>query len=150
VLVSKIAAEAPQRPGLVADLRSAAAHLAREVSANPLHIANPACHEDVLSDCWPQRAGSNLLFARDLGVLVLRLDELVREGTQVRKLDLLKDLFGENAAMDGFRQAMARANSQSRTGGFSASKTGAVAFSGVVPAGSVAAPTDRFFGDDVR
>lgn len=150
VLISKIAAEAPQRPGLVADLRSAAAHLAREVSVNPLHVVNPACHEDVLSDRWPQRGGSNLLFARDLGVLVLRLDELVREGTQVRKLDILKDLFGENAAMDGFRQAVARANAQSRTGGFSASKTGAVAFGGVVPAGSVAAPTHRFFGDDVR
>ncbi|WP_448659199.1 cyclic GMP-AMP synthase DncV-like nucleotidyltransferase [Sphingomonas sp. CJ99] len=151
VLLSRIAAEAPQRPGLVADLRSAAAHLAREVVATPLYVTNPACPEDVLSDRWPKREGSNILFARDLGVLVERLDELVRaDGTQVRKLDILKDLFGEHAALDGFRKAVERASNQSRAGTFSAAKNGAVSFGAAVPASSVAAPQHRFFGDPER
>ena len=151
VLLSRIAADAPQGSGLVTDLRSAASYLARAVSVQDLYVENPACPEDVLSDRWPKAVGSNLRFAQDLGVLVLRLDELVlADGTQIRKLDILKDLFGENAARDGFRQTVDRASAQSRNGQFSASKTGAVGFAGSVPSGSVAAPAHRFFGGPVR
>jgi hypothetical protein len=94
---------------------------------------------------------STYLMERGLVVLAERLDELVRaDGTQVRKLDILKGLFGENAAKDGYRRAVERAGAQSRSGGFSTAKTGAVSFAGAEPAGSVAAPAHRFYGGPAR
>ncbi|MFL0586094.1 nucleotidyltransferase [uncultured Sphingomonas sp.] len=151
VLLSCLAAQAPQGTGLVTDLRSTALHVAREVSVANLRVENPACRDDVLSDRWPRKSGSNHRFAADLVFLAERLDELARaDGTQVRKLDILKDLFGENAARGGFQQALDRAAAQSRSGQFAAGKTGAVSFAGAVPAGSVAAPTHRFYGEPAR
>jgi len=151
VLLSCLAAQAPQGAGLVMDLRSAALHVAREVAVASLRVENPACREDVLSDRWPKNDGSNHRFASDLVFLAEQLDELVRgDGTQVGKLDILKNLFGENAAADGFRQARERAAAQSRSGQFSAAKTGAVGFGGIVPSGSVAAPPHRFYGGSSR
>lgn len=73
-----------------------------------------------------------------------------RPGTQVRKRDILMDLFGENAARDGYRQAVERAGMQSRSGQFAAAGTGAVSFSGIVPMGSTAAPTHKFYGGAAR
>jgi hypothetical protein len=151
VLLSCLAAQAPQGTGLVSDLRMAAQHVASEVAVADLYVENPACREDILSDRWPKNPISKQMFAADLTILVDRLDELVRaDGTQARKLDILKDLFGENAAKDGFRQAMERAAGQSRSGTFAAAGTGAVTISGTVPSGSVAAPRHRFFGDPHR
>ncbi|MGI4732468.1 MAG: nucleotidyltransferase domain-containing protein [Janthinobacterium lividum] len=151
VLLSCIAASAPQGAGLVTDLRSAAIHVAREVSAADLRIVNPACPEDVLSDRWPLATGANRRFAADLGVLVERLDELVRsDGTQVRKRDILKELFGENAASDGFRATLDRAAERSRSGTFATGKTGAVGVAGTASAGITAAPSHRFYGGTAR
>lgn len=151
VLLSCLAAQAPQGTGLVSDLRMAAQHVASEVAVADLHVENPACREDILSDRWPKNPISKQMFAADLTILVDRLDELVRaDGTQARKLEILKDLFGENAAKDGFRQAMERAAGQSRSGKFAAAGTGAVTISGAVPSGSVAAPRHSFFGDPHR
>lgn len=151
ILLSCIAADARPGTGLVSDLRSAALHVAQVVSADDLCIENPACREDVLSDRWPKTPGSNRRFASDLCILVYRLDELVRtDGTQVRKRDILMDLFGENAARDGYRQASKRAGIQSRSGQFAAASTGAVSFSGAVPTGSTAAPTHKFYGGAAR
>lgn len=151
VLLSCLAAQAPQGAGLVSDLRMAAQHVASEVSVANLYVDNPTCHEDVLSDRWPENPISKQMFAADLTILVEQLDELVRaDGTQTRKLEILKDLFGENAAKDGFRQAMERAAVQSRSGTFAATGTGGVIISGTVPSGSVAAPPHRFFGDTHR
>lgn len=151
MLLSCIAADARPGAGLVSDLRSAALHVAQVVSADDLRVENPACREDVLSDRWPKRAGSNRRFAADLGVLIDRLDELVRaDGTQVRKRDILMDLFGENAARDGYRLAVERAGMQSRSGQFAAAGTGVVSFSGIVPKGSTAAPKHKFYGGAAR
>ena len=151
VLLSCIAAEAPQGAGLVTDLRYAASYLAATVANDSLRIENPACPEDVLSDRWPKSPGSNRRFAADLAILVQQLDELVRsEGTQVRKRDILMDLFGENAAKDGYRQTMERAGERSRAGQFATAKTGAVSFGGAASAGSIAAPAHKFFGGPAR
>ena len=151
VLLSCIAAQAPQGAGLVTDLRNAAAYLGATVAKDGLRVENPACREDVLSDRWPKTPWSNRRFAADLAILVQRLDELVRSaGTQVSKRDILMELFGENAARDGYRQAVERANAQSRSGQFATAKTGAVSFGGAVPAGSVAAPAHKFYGGPAR
>lgn len=151
VLLSCIAADARPGAGLVADLRSAALYVAQVVSSDDLRVENPACREDVLSDRWPKRVGSNRRFAADLDLLVACLDELTRaDGTQVRKRDIVMDLFGENAARDGYRQATERAGMQSRSGQFAAAATGAVSFSGIVPKGSTAAPTHKFYGGTAR
>lgn len=151
VLLSCIAVGAHPGAGLVSDLRNAAMHVAQIVSDDDLRVENPACREDVLSDRWPKNPGSNRRFAADLRQLVERLDELVRtEGTQVRKRDILMELFGENAAREGYRQANERAAMQSRSGRFAAASTGAVSFSGTVPTGSTAAPAHRFFGGPAR
>lgn len=151
VLLSRIAAEAPQGAGLVTDLRNAAAHVAHEVAVEGLRIVNPACPEDVLSDRWPLATGANRRFAADLGMLVERLDELVRsDGTQVRKRDILKELFGENAANDGFKATIERAAERSRSGTFATAKTGAVGLAGTASTGTTAAPAHRFYGRPAR
>lgn len=151
VLLSCMAASAPQATGLVTDLRNTAIHVVREMNVDGLRVENPACREDVLSDRWPRATGANRRFAADLGLLVDRLDELVRaDGTQVRKRDILKELFGENAANDGFKAALERAAERSRSGTFATAKTGAVGLAGTASAGITTAPRHRFYGGPAR
>lgn len=147
VLLSKIAAEAPQGRGLLADLRSVAAYMA-PVVARPLHVENPACREDVLSDRWPKKAESQRMLSDDLNHLVRKLDELLEEGTQVAKKQIIRDLFGENAAAQGYHRASERAAEKSREGTFAVAAAGGMG-TAASSAKPMVAPKHRFFGDPV-
>lgn len=144
VLLSKLAAEAPQGRGLLADLRSAAVYMA-PVVARPLHVRNPACPEDLLSDRWPKKAVSQKMFSDDLNHLAAKLDELLSEGTQVEKKQIIRDLFGENAAAEGYKRAGERAAAKSREGAFAVAAGGG-AVGSAASAKPMVAPAHRFYG----
>lgn len=145
VLLSKIAAEAPQGHGLLADLRAAASYMA-PIVARPLDVPNPACPQDLLSDRWPKKVSSQRMLYEDLNDLVSNLDELLQEGTQVEKKQIIRSLFGENAAAEGYRRAGERASAKSRDGTFAIAAGGGVAGASA-SAKQVVAPTHRFYGD---
>ncbi|RVQ64633.1 nucleotidyltransferase [Croceicoccus ponticola] len=145
VLLSKIAAEAPPGRGLLANLRSAAQYMA-PIVGRPLHVENPACREDLLSDRWPKKAVSQRMLAEDLNHLVTKLDDLLAEGTQLEKKQIIRDLFGENAAAEGYRLAAERAAAKSREGAFGIAAGGGAAGAGT-SAKSTVAPKHRFYGD---
>lgn len=147
VLLSKIGAEAPQGRGLLADLHSVATYMA-PVVARPLQVRNPACPEDLLSDRWPKKGSSQHMLADDLNHLAAKLDELLEEGTQVAKKQIIRDLFGENAAAQGYNRASERAAAKSLAGAFSLAAGGG-ASAAASPAKSVVAPQHRFFGKPV-
>lgn len=145
VLLSKLAAEAPQGRGILADLRSAAVYIA-PIVARPLHVRNPACPEDLLSDRWPKKAVSQKMLSDDLNSLAVKLDELLSEGTQVEKKQIIRDLFGETAAAEGYRRAGERAAAKSRGGAFAVSAGGG-AVGSAASAKPIVAPAHRFYGD---
>ncbi len=145
VLLSKIAAEAPQGRGLLADLRAAASYMA-PIVAHPLHVQNPACPEDLLSDRWPKKTSSQRMLCEDLNQLVAQLDQLLQEGTQVEKKQIIRGLFGENAAAEGYRLAGERAAAKSRAGTFGVAAGGG-ALGTAASAKPMVAPTHRFYGD---
>ena len=147
VLLSKIAAEAPQGRGLLADLRSVAAYMA-PVVARPLYVQNPACPEDVLSDRWPKNAVAQRMLSDDLVHLVRKLDELLEDGTQVEKKQIIRELFGENAATQGYLRAGERAAAKSREGRFAVAAAGGTSIA-ASSANPIVAPKHRFFGDPV-
>lgn len=147
VLLSKVAAEAPQGRGLLADLRSVAAYMGPIVS-RPLHVHNPACREDVLSDRWPKKTESQRLLCEDLNHLARKLDELLEEGTQVAKKQIIRDLFGENAAAQGYHRASERAAAKSQNGTFAVAAAGGIGAT-ASSAKPIVAPKHRFFGDPV-
>lgn len=147
VLLSKIGAEAPQGRGLLADLHSVATHMA-PIVARPLDIRNPACPEDVLSDRWPKKGSSQQMLSDDLNHLSAKLDELLEEGTQVAKRQIIRDLFGENAAAQGYHRASERAAAKSQAGTFVLAAGGGVS-AAASQAKSVVAPQHRFFGKPV-
>lgn len=144
VLLSKIAAEAPQRTGLVADLQSVAEHMAPIVEG-PLDVRNPRCPEDILSDRWPKKEASKQLLGRDLRRLSTKLGDLFREGPQYEKHQTLRDLFGERAATEGFRRAAERSAEKSREGKFVVA-AGGMTSTGASHAKPTIAPSQRFFG----
>lgn len=145
VMLSKIAAEAPQSRGLLADLRATAGYMA-PIAARPLYVQNPTCPEDVLSDRWPKKASSQRMLSEDLNDLVAKLDALLQEGTQIEKKQIIRDLFGENAAAEGYRRAGERAAAKSRDGTFGVAAGGG-AVGTAASAKPMIAPTHRFYGD---
>lgn len=82
----------------------------------------------------------------DRNHLVAKLEQLLQEGTQVEKKQIIRSLFGENAAAEGYRLAGERAAAKSRAGTFGVA-AGGDAIGTAASAKPMFAPTHRFYGD---
>ncbi|MES2136693.1 MAG: nucleotidyltransferase [Pseudomonadota bacterium] len=149
VLLSRLSAEASNGAGLYDDLRRAAQHLARTVTLIPPPVSNPRCDEDILSDRWPEAVSDRDLFAHDLQYLDDRLSQLSQQGSQVDKLRILEELFGERPARRAFETAAKRLAEKSASGDLKLGVgRGAMGVApALAPANAISVPKHKFYGE---
>src|SRR5437879_3398953 len=100
-MMAKLVADAANNTEtLFAELALQAAHIRRIVGdahdrRQKVHVLNPRCEHDVLTDRWPASLDDQELFVRDLDRLIARLAELPRSDLG-RMRGILTELFGEN------------------------------------------------------
>lgn len=78
---------------VLADLERA--HLSRQL----IHVANPVCPADVLTDRWPRTLDAQATFITDLSNLVADLEALQQSSSIDDIKGILVRLFGESAAL---------------------------------------------------
>lgn len=117
-----------------------------------VHIANPVCAEDVLTDRWPGTLRDQAIFIGDLENLVRQVERLI-EGCDLDEMQkIMVGLFGEAPTGEAFRSfnekvggMVRKGQSRHRTGAGGLVLPGAAA---VVAKPSVATPKHTFFGAD--
>ena len=121
-----------------------------------VHIVNPVCKEDVLTDRWPESLQAQAQFIRDLENLVLKSEQLVagRDLEEIQKIMI--DLFGEAPAKEAVRAFSERTGGQidrgrtkhdPRTGGLIVPASVA---SVSVPSVARPTPPHTFYGSERR
>lgn len=68
-----------------------------------VHVENPVCAEDVLTDRWPGTLHDQALFIDDLGELVAKVDHLVAGCSLEEMRVIMIDLFGEAPTGEAFK-----------------------------------------------
>ena len=128
-----------------------------QAAGKRIHVANPRCPADVLTDRWPASMGEQAQFIEDLRNLVKEVERLV-EGCLLDEIkEILTKLFGEEptgAAVDAYAE---RISEPIRTGkGRHETGSGRIVVPAASVAGVVASPTParatpphRFHGDQV-
>ena len=88
-----------------------------------VHVANPVCDEDVLTDRWPESLQSQRRFLHDLDQLVHQLERLDGDCDLPEMKEILVNLFGEAPAAsavtafgEGMGQAIQAGQSRHRPG----------------------------------
>jgi hypothetical protein len=123
-----------------------------------IHVVNPVCTEDVLTDRWPGSLHEQAAFIADLGDLVTKARRLVAGCSLEEMRAIMADLFGEAPAEDAFRAFNERAGAAIREGRsryMPGSGELSLPASGLVtgvsaPAVARAAPRNTFFGTERR
>ena len=126
-----------------------------QAAGKRIHVANPCCAADVLTDRWPASTGEQAQFIEDLSTLVKEVGRLV-EGCLLDEMkESLTKLFGEEptgAAVDAYAerigQPIGTGRSRHETGSGrivvpAASVTGVVAS----PTTARSTPPHRFHGN---
>ena len=81
-----------------------------------IHVANPVCKEDVLTDRWPETLRDQAIFIRDLEILVAHVEKLV-SGCDLEEMQkIMVELFGEAPTTDVFQAFNKRVGNQVSTG----------------------------------
>ncbi len=124
-----------------------------------IHLVNPRCNEDILTDRWPESISDQAMFMEDLRRLLAQLAELETAQLQ-RKQEIMIDIFGERPTIQVFEEFSNKMQEVDQQGGlrFSPVYGGIAASSSGLsePAFSapntrqegIKAPTNTFFGDD--
>ena len=109
IMVAKLVADAANHTGrLSEELLLQAQHMRRVFreahnQGERVHIVNPVCTEDVLTDRWPESLQEQTLFLSDLENLVQKVERLVA-GCDLREMrETMASLFGEAPARDAIR-----------------------------------------------
>jgi hypothetical protein len=120
-----------------------------------IHVVNPACATDVLSDRWPGDQASQRMFLVDLSHLITKLNEIEADPTVERCASILSDLFGENVTrivVEDFRKnysAKAHSGGLFANGGLGGLALGASGLGAAVPVkAAYAIPKHTNFGSD--
>lgn len=110
---------------------------------NRIHIANPVCNQDVLTDRWPETLQAQAVFIRDLEILVAHVEKLV-SGCDLEEMQkIMVELFGEAPTTDAFQAFNKRVGNQVSTGQSQhRSSTGSL----VLPAGIAGTDTSTSSG----
>nr|WP_314257299.1 nucleotidyltransferase [uncultured Devosia sp.] len=132
-------------------------HIAREIrAANErgllLHVSNPAHHDDVFTDRWPENPKQQMQFARHLDELIEGL-ERAQEMSAGELGEWLREMFGDRVVSNAVERIAKEADAV-RQGRHSYSPSGKVILPGVAaiaaPSIATAAPSPvphTFFGD---
>ena len=117
-----------------------------------VHIANPVCPEDVLTDRWPGTLRDQAILIDDLEKLVRQVERLI-EGCDLGEMQtIMTELFGEAPTAEAFRTfneqvggMVQDGQSRHRTGAGGLVLPGAAS---VIATPSAATPRHTFFGAD--
>ena len=67
-----------------------------------IHITNPVCERDILTDRWPRSHQDQVLFMRDLKSLAIKIKRLVSGCDLGEMQSIMAELFGEKPTKDVF------------------------------------------------
>ena len=155
IMMSKLVADAA---GRTSTLFEELLHQAREMLAffershqagQRVHVENPVCPRDVLTDRWPADLGDQAVFVEDLRRLIQRLEQLRKcDLGEVRQI--IVELFGEGPTTDAVEAFVQRFGHEIEQGKSQhLRKGGRVALPGVAATG-IATPKHKFFGGKWR
>ncbi len=69
----------------------------------PIHVTNPVCPEDVLTDRWPGTLATQDVFVRDIQILAAKIEQLISGRALNAMQRILVALFGEAPTTGAFR-----------------------------------------------
>jgi hypothetical protein len=120
-------------------------------SGRLLHMPNPACPQDALTDRWPGTFAAQERFHADLAELVIDLERLhkARSGSLDHWQPILAKLFGENVTSDAIETMAERFGRVSSQGGLRVTSTGGLVLPATLAAPStrsIVVPRHRFYG----
>jgi hypothetical protein len=121
----------------------------------PIHVTNPVCPEDVLTDRWPGTLATQGVFVEDLQNLVAKVGGLIAGRSLDDMKRIMVELFGETPTADAFRAFNQRTGNDIRLGrSRHVAAVGGIATPGIVAGGSRPVVSDRptprhtFYGND--
>ena len=121
-----------------------------------IHVTNPVCEQDILTDRWPESLQDQALFIDDLKNLVTKIERLVSGCDLGEMKTIMVELFGEAPTIDAFRAfnesmggSVQLGQSQHRpdTGSLVLPTTTATGTGVVIPSGAESTPKHTFLGD---
>ena len=162
ILIAKLVADAANHTDrLSEELLLQARHMLSEFrrwhgAGCRIHVANPVCEQDVLTDRWPESLQDQAIFIDDLKNLVTKVETLVSGCDLGEMKKIMVELFGEAPTMDAFRafnnesvgspvqlgQSQHRPDTGSLVLPTTATGTGAA-----ISSGAVSTPKHTFLGD---
>ena len=151
IMMSKLVAEAAGQPRTLSEevLRQARAMLAffeqADRSHRRVHVQNPVCPRDVLTDRWPADLDDQAVFVEDLRRLVERLEQLQDcDLDEIRQI--MAGLFGEGPTADAVERFIEHVGREIRQGKSRHRRNGGLVVAPGVAAGGVTAPRHKFYG----
>ena len=120
-----------------------------------IHVTNPVCEQDVLTDRWPESLQDQAIFIDDLKNLVTKVEMLVSGCDLGEMKKIMVELFGEAPTMDAFRAFNESVGSPVQLGqsqhrpdtGSLVLPTTATGTGVAIPSGAVSTPKHTFLGD---
>jgi hypothetical protein len=113
---------------------------------------NPMCHDDILTDRWPEELSDQAVFIRELTDFSVKLRRLRGDIALPEMQQILEDLFGEKPARSAVKDHVQRVGKDVRSTGSRfmpgrAAIPATVAGGAPAPSNARSAPSHRFFGD---
>ena len=119
-----------------------------------VHIVNPVCAADVLTDRWPESLQDQAQFLKDLEDVVQKVEQLVARCDLARMQKIMVSLFGESPAKEAVRAFSERTGTEIGAGrsGYDPEKGRLVIPAATVGVPSVTRSTPRhtFYGTERR
>ena len=121
-----------------------------------VHIVNPVCAEDVLTDRWPESRQDQALFIRDLENLVQKVERLVAGCDLGKMQEMMESLFGESPAKEAVQAFNERTGNEIGGEGsrYDPQKGGLIIPASVagitIPSGAMGTPKHTFYGTEKR
>ncbi len=161
ILIAKLVADAANHTDrLSEELLLQARHILHEFQCFHnagccIHVTNPVCEQDVLTDRWPKSLQNQALFISDLKNLVTKVEMLVSGCDLGEMQKIMVELFGEAPTAEVFRTFSKRLGKEIRDGrsqhrpdiGSRIVPTTA-ATGATIPSGALATPKHTFFGGE--
>ena len=161
ILIAKLVADAANHTDrLSEELLLQARHMLREFqrfhnAGCCIHVTNPVCEQDVLTDRWPESLRDQAIFINDLENLVAKVERLV-SGCDLSEMQaIMMNLFGEAPTAEVFRAFNERlgkgvrdGRSQHRPNTGSRIIPTTAATGATIPAGALKTSKHTFFGGE--
>ena len=148
IMVAKLVADyANSTDSLSQELLHQAQHMLSELQrwddvGKLIHVANPVCLQDVLTDRWPRSHSEQTVFVNDLRTLVAQIKRMLSECPLDEMKRIMVALFGETPTVDMFRDFNQRHGDEVRHGrSHHIPSTGRLVVPASVAGGTVALPS---------